>query len=323
MDKGAFLDYLRGKGLDEDAARKQLIVAEHLDLMLSARKNCNQKSCGAKAARTLIDSLAQSGEDSIGNIYAILRYGFFFHNDGVYEEAFKVLDGIEALDGVYYRLEEILGAEERDRIFSLIGPVSPGTDFPDRARAMKMVMQEALKLMDAEQKDGFFRASFRNLDDGHYIKDAELFKAKGGVDGYLEASRKNFVGELQSCMNEGRLFFGQPITKEVIELVEADQEMAAGRREGNSVYVTKIPFRAKEWLEEKDPLRKRYLYCHCPWARESILSKDGPVPAEFCRCSAGFHKKPWEAIFGSGITCEVLESVLAGDDRCRFRIDLP
>ena len=99
--------------------------------------------------------------------------------------------------------------------------------------------------------------------------------------------------------------------------------MAAGRREGNSVYVTKIPFRAKDWLEEKDPVKRRHLYCHCPWARESILSEAGPVPSEFCRCSAGFHRKPWEAIFGDGVSCAVLESVLAGDDRCRFRIDLP
>jgi len=323
MDKAAFTDYLRGKGLDEEAAQKQLIIAEHLDLLLSARKDCNLRSCGAKAARTLIDSLAQSGEDSIGNIYAILRYGSFFHNDGVYEEAFKALDGIEALDGVYRRLEEVLGSEERDRIFSLIGPISPGTDFPDRAKAMKTVMQESLRLMDAKQKDRFFRASFRDLDDRHYKKDAELYRARGGIDGYLEASREGFLGELRSCMEEGRPFFGQPVTEEVIELVGLDPEMAAGRREGNSVYVTKIPFRAKDWLEEKDPVKRRHLYCHCPWARESILSEAGPVPSEFCRCSAGFHRKPWEAIFGDGVSCTVLESALAGDDRCRFRIDLP
>ncbi|MCK7488759.1 MAG: hypothetical protein MZU97_27145 [Bacillus subtilis] len=57
--------------------------------------------------------------------------------------------------------------------------------------------------------------------------------------------------------------------------MEDDPETAFGKREGQSVYITKIPFRAKRCLEEKDPKMRRYLYCHCPWARESILSQEG------------------------------------------------
>jgi predicted hydrocarbon binding protein len=43
----------------------------------------------------------------------------------------------------------------------------------------------------------------------------------------------------------------------------------------------------------------------------------------FCQCSAGFHKKPYEIIFGQPVKAEVLESVLKGDDICRFAIYLP
>jgi predicted hydrocarbon binding protein len=43
----------------------------------------------------------------------------------------------------------------------------------------------------------------------------------------------------------------------------------------------------------------------------------------FCHCSAGFHKKPWEAALGQKIQVDVLESVLAEADRCRFAIHLP
>jgi hypothetical protein len=65
------------------------------------------------------------------------------------------------------------------------------------------------------------------------------------------------------------------------------------------------------------------MYCHCPWARESLRQAEGPVPAAFCRCSAGYHKKPWEVIFGQPLEADVLESVLQGDLRCRFAIHLP
>jgi hypothetical protein len=94
-------------------------------------------------------------------------------------------------------------------------------------------------------------------------------------------------------------------------------------RRGNVLYVTKIPYRTREYLAATDALQKRYLYCHCPWARESLRQPDGPVPAILCRCSAGFHKKPWEIIFEQHLEADVLESVLLGDERCRFAIHLP
>jgi predicted hydrocarbon binding protein len=43
----------------------------------------------------------------------------------------------------------------------------------------------------------------------------------------------------------------------------------------------------------------------------------------FCNCSAGFHKKTFEVIFEKTLKVDVLESILKGDDRCRFAIHLP
>jgi len=322
MDKIGFLDYLKKKGLDGEAARRQLAIADHLDTMMSARNVAKGSGCGSRAARSLIDALVQSGEDSVDNILAILRYGYFVRNDEVYVEALTYLDGVEAMDNLYARLGRIAGEGVRDRIFSKIGPVTPGTDLKARSAAMRTVIGEVLSGLDKDRLDELFASSFRDLDDSHYSSEAGLLAGSNGVDGYIEAKKSEFIGDLKSCMDEGRLFFGQEITPAVMELVTSDPEMAFGRREGGSVYVTKIPFRADMWLKEKDPLKRRYLYSHCPWARESILSEEGTVPSEFCRCSAGFHKKPWEAALGRLVGCDVLESVLAGDDRCRFRIHI-
>lgn len=322
MDRMGFLGYLKKKGLDDEAAERQLAIADHLDTMMSARNAAQGSGCGRRAARSLIEALAQSGEDSIDNIFAILRYGYFVGNDEVYVEALMFLDGVEAMDNLYDRLGRIAGEDERDEIFSMVGPISPGTDFKTKAAAMRTVIGEVLSRLDEDKLDELFASSFRDLGDERFSSEAGLLKSLGGVDGYIEAKRSEFIGELRSCMEDGRLFFGQEITPAVIQLVVSDPEMSFGRRDGSVIYVTKIPFRARMWLEEKDPLMRRYLYCHCPWARESILSEEGAVPSEFCRCSAGFHKKPWEAALGRPVKCEVLESVLAGDDRCRFRIHL-
>ncbi len=323
MDRDGFLKYLKGKGLDDDAASRQMCIADHLDTMLSSRNGLPGTGCGRRAALSLIDSLLESGQDSYENMLAILRYGYFTRNDEVYQTAFMYLDGVEALDGMYYKLEEVAGTEERDRIFAMIGPISPGTSFKDRSSAARTVVAEVKASLSIQQREKLYDSSFRRLEDSHYSPDRDLFVKLGDIDAFIEAKKQEFEKTLEDHMAEGKRFFGQEITPDVIAYVKSDPEVSFGRREGSDLFVTKIPFRTKEWLAEEDPDRKRYLYCHCPWARESILSEEGTVDPEFCRCSAGFHKKSWEVIFGRKLECEVLESVLAGDARCRFRISLP
>lgn len=323
MDRKGFLDYLKGRGLTEKTAERQMAIADHLDTMLSARHGPAGSGCAGVAARSLIDMLKESGQDTFENILAILRYGHFTKNDEVYQEAFIILDGLESMDTVYSRLEQIAGEEERDRIFGLIGPITPGTSAKDKAAAMRAIMAEIKVALDDSQKDELFESSFRNLGVAGDAEERNLYESLGSVDAYIEAKKQQFVEILQIHMEEGSLFFGQEITPEVIRMVEEDPEVAFGRRQGAEVYITKIPFRAKKWLEEEDPAKKRYYYCHCPWARESILSGEGTVDPIFCRCSAGFHKKSWEAIFDRQLECQVLESVLAGGSKCRFKLILP
>ena len=105
--------------------------------------------------------------------------------------------------------------------------------------------------------------------------------------------------------------------------MRGNQELLSGVRQGDRIYMTKIPYAPKDWLVEKDPLRRRYLACHCPLARESIISGRERVSGTWCYCSAGFEKLLFDVVFGEEVEAEVLESVLAGDGRCRFAITIP
>jgi hypothetical protein len=128
---------------------------------------------------------------------------------------------------------------------------------------------------------------------------------------------------LQECQADGKLFFSQEITDEVVQYVEDHPETECGVREGNILYITKIPYNAKQYLTETDPTLKRYYACHCPWAREAIKKENIRLNPIFCSCSGGYSKKPWEVIFGQILQVEVLESALKGDFRCRFSVHLP
>jgi hypothetical protein len=68
---------------------------------------------------------------------------------------------------------------------------------------------------------------------------------------------------------------------------------------------------------------KRYFACHCPLAKDAILKEKCGISSNWCYCSAGFAKFPFEVVFGQPLEAELLESVLNGGSICRFSIKMP
>jgi hypothetical protein len=171
-------------------------------------------------------------------------------------------------------------------------------------------------LLDEESFESILSGSLRTLKDEWYQDGRQKYLECKNLDEYLDRRSIEYIAELEQMKNEGRLYFNQEITDEVIEFVRSQPEMAHGVREGNILYAVKIPYMAKDYIHEEDERMKRYYGCHCPWVRESIKNDNETVSPRFCLCSAGFEKKPWEVIFDQPLKAEVVESVLNGDLRC-------
>jgi predicted hydrocarbon binding protein len=73
---------------------------------------------------------------------------------------------------------------------------------------------------------------------------------------------------------------------------------------------------------ETDLVRKRALYCHCPRIRDA-LSSSVAISATYCYCGAGFYKGIWEEILQQPVEVELSETVLQGDEVCKFVVYLP
>jgi predicted hydrocarbon binding protein len=187
---------------------------------------------------------------------------------------------------------------------------------------MQPVIERLVGRFGQHEVEKLLSACLRDLPDRFFLGERRKYLNARDIDEYLKKKRQAFVRSIRKCQRDGELFFAQEITDEVVAFVKANPEIESGVREGNTLYVSKIPYNTKAYLVESDPILKRYHACHCPWAREAIRSGERAVPA-FCNCSAGFHKKPWEVIFGQPLKVEVLESALKGDSRCRFAIHLP
>ena len=96
----------------------------------------------------------------------------------------------------------------------------------------------------------------------------------------------------------------------------------SGSLKGDKLYITKIPYEINNYLNAKDENLKRYFACHCSFVRENILSENEDIPKEWCYCSAGFAKHPFEVIFDQDLDVKLIKTPIDGDMICRFEIDL-
>ena len=307
--------------------QERKVPAEKLDPAIALAERFEQfteQSGGlsVETARAFSKVLIEEKQNTQENFYTLARYGMFIKNNAVFVTFVESLDGYEAQENLYKRVAEKYGETIREEVFDGIGVAPFGIPAPEKPRYMQPVVERLEQVLGPDACRALLEDSLRDLPDEYFVREREDFQSSRDVDEYIARRKQKFVEQLEACQREGRLFFAQEITDEVLAFVRADPEIGGGRRVGNVVYETKIPYMTKEYLSETDPTMKRYYACHCPWAREAVKSGEKVAPI-FCNCSAGFHKKPWEVALGQKVKVDVLESALQGDTRCRFAIHLP
>jgi hypothetical protein len=261
-------------------------------------------------------------KNTYDNYYALLLYGRYLKDNALALASLELIDGCEAQDNLFRKTGDMLGEGRRNEIFDGLEVIPLGTPNAEKPAAMQ-AMIERLEAAEPDACKRILASGLRDLPDEYYQSAREKFATSRDVDEYLLSKKQDLLIELEKIMNEGRLYFNQEITPDVLEYVRNDPEIGQGVRVGNVIYESKIPHMAKEYLAETDDGKKRYYFCHCPWVKESLKRGHSNLSPTFCNCSAAFHKKPWEVIYGQPIQAEVLESVLQGDLRCRFAIHLP
>jgi len=319
MDKQGFRAMLKTRKVSDENIEATIALVERFEMFATDAEGASI----TEVAWAFSERLIQQEENTLDNYLALARYGLFTKNDALFVAVLELLDGYESQENLYHRVAETFGEDVRDEVFAGIGIAPLGLPTCDKPRMMHPVVERLEAKVGTEACASLLGDSLRDLPPEYPDEVQRYQEANGDLDEYLRLKKQAFVEQLEACQREGRLFFAQEINDDVIAFVKANPEIGGGRREGNTIYETKIPFMTPQYLAETDPVLKRYYYCHCPWAREAVKNGDVPLTAIFCNCSAGFHKKPWEAIFGQPIKTEVLESVLKGDDRCRFAIYLP
>jgi len=319
MDKQGFAEMIRSFQIPEEGVTNCLALAEKLEAFIED----NGRKPDAETAWDFSRLLIREKKNTWRNYMPLVQYCRFIKNREMFTAFMELVDGGEVSDNLYKGIGKTFGEDVRDEVYDGIGKCKLGTPTPEKPAFLHPVLRRLEKKVGTKAAKEFLSAGLRNLPSRMYQNNRKEYFQAGSIDAYLKQQKDAFVKNLEECKAAGQWWFVQEITDDVIAFVKADPEIGAGRREGKIIYETKIPYMAKEFLAAASGLQRRYYACHCPWAREALVNRDVKLSKSLCHCSSGFMKKPWEAIFKQPLKVDILESVLNGDERCRFAIHLP
>jgi len=150
----------------------------------------------------------------------------------------------------------------------------------------------------------------------------DKFLKIGNLDKFIKQSLDETISDFEKRYIEKKDFFGEIITKEVLDFLKSSPSTLIAVREGNKLHFTAFPAQMSKYLNAENQKMKRYYACHCPFAKESILAEKTVSPT-LCYCSFGHVKNFWEAVFDRELDGEVLTSVLGGDIKCTYFVYIP
>lgn len=144
----------------------------------------------------------------------------------------------------------------------------------------------------------------------------------GNLDEFLKKHLKDEWNHFIMLNREKKDFYGQEITDDVLEFIRQNPSMLAPVRKGNKLHCMAFPCNMNEYLKAEDSRIRRYHACHCPFAKESILT-NSVVSETLCNCSLGHVMNFTEAFLGRPLGGTVVKSVLKGDLTCEYEITIP
>jgi hypothetical protein len=328
VDESGFRGFIKegvgvAKNLDERTIRAHIETVKEFEGFLRKRNRGERfADANGQDIEAFVAHLSEEGRVDRNSLLGLLRYSRFCRNDDVSLTLLLILSS-DLLPAMCQSFGIWFGQDMHQKVLGGFEPPKLGTP----PTQLPMATSDFLARIESGVGENAAREFLRENcpDTGppeYYSDERELFLASKDIDDYLSRHRQKFVEELEGHMVNGTLFYNQKIDADVIAFVKENLEIEGGTRRGNVIIHSKIPYMAIEYLREKDPKMKRYYYCHCPLARESILSGE-KISRSLCFCSAGYCKRPLEVAFARPLKADVMKSVLWGDLVCQFSIEIP
>ena len=322
MKEQILIDLYKSRGLGDSETKTAVeVFRNYIDFL--EQRSCTIEQVALEVVQSYIAELQQQKANTNEALLALARAHYLAENNQVYIYFTQLVERENIIRNLRTHIEAVIGNEESSSLFNAID-VPPSGSPPDTAVPFTRSLVEKLQArFPGEMVAKALCGNAHGIPAGAFAKERAYFLQASSLDTYLKDSHQRSVADLDEHYRSGKVWFEQEISAETVAYVRENREVLGGILKDGIIYWTKIPFKPAAWLKEKDPQKKRYLACHCPMAREALAAPDGRFPRVWCNCTAGYIKQRFNAVFDTETHVELLESVLSGDDRCRFAIHVP
>jgi hypothetical protein len=323
MDEIGFRDYCAKRKFGEETIQLYIENVKEFAEFLKKKGKKDLSDASSSDIKGFVADLTENQRITLDNFRALIRYSDFAGKKETVSVLYGYLEGFGVPEELFKKLRETIGESESKEITEGVDIPPLGTLPEDKPKITEKIMKRLEARLDERSLKELMSSGLEVFPDEWYLPQKRMFQESDSIDAFLEKRHKEFVETLEKHSKEKTMFFAQEIDEEVIDYVRRNKEIQGGVRKGDIIYETKIPYQTKKYLHEKDEKMKRYYACHCSWVREAIKSGSPKIPPNFCYCSAGYHKRPFEIIFDQHVEADILETVLKGDPVCRFAIHIP
>lgn len=321
MNEQVLRDHYKKRGFSAELTDEAVAAVRALEERLRAQAE-SLESAGVPPIRAHIRSLIESGGVTLEALLAQGRYFYLTGRNDIYVYFTSLLGAVGVVESIADRLALLEGAEVAQELIGTLPKPPLGSEPADYPAFTRTLMERLEQHLPESTVCHALAGNHHRIPAEEFEDERKLYLLSGSMEEYLRAEHKNQVEALQRHADTGTVWFEQIITQDVVDFVAANQEIQSAVQVGDTLYITKIPYDPARYLAETDETMRRYYACHCPFVREAILRGEPEISGNWCYCSGGFVKYPYEIILGRELRVELLQSVLRGDPVCRFAIHL-
>lgn len=323
MDRKGFRNYCTKRKFKEETVQLYTKLVGEFEGFLKKQGKKDVDDASSDDLKVFVRDQLKTGRIALDTFRALIGYYDFSGKKEMVSVLYGYLEGLGVPEELFKRLRDTVGESKSEEIFGGVDIPPLGTRPEDKPRVTKKIMEQLEAHLDDKTLKELLSCGLEVFPDEWYLPQKKMFQDSDSLDDFLRKRHMEFVETLRKHSKEKTMFFAQEIDDEVVEYVLENQEIHGGVRKGDIIYETKIPYQTKKYLHEKNERMKRYYACHCSWVREAIKAGKPKIPPNFCYCSAGYHKRPFEIVFGQPVKADVIQTVLKGDSVCRFAIHIP
>lgn len=322
MDILVLNNYYSEKGFTEKETALAVQALSDFQQWISGCRS-SLEECSVDEMKKYIGHLSDRSELNGEILLALARSAYLAANREVYIYFTQIIERDSIIANLRTHMDSVLGSEKTCRIFNSINVPESGAPPETAVGFTQKLMENLEKELSAEERRKALTANAHGIPSEAFAREAALFRESESLERYLSDFHRRSVETLQKHSDSGKVWFEQIITQPVVDLVKENREILGGVLDRGKILWTKIPYDAQAWLLEKDRDKRRYYACHCPMAREVLNIQGERIPRDWCNCTSGYIQQRFNAIFGEKVQVDLLETVLDGDDRCRFAIHVP